>query len=193
MANIAEEPAFVPMWPNHDVALVVESYDYIPLDSSRCASAHFPSVFSLVSAPEFHCWEHVKLYLFNGVHAFLSYHGFLRAVEFFPDLPNDLLTRAHELICDEVVPAIVKTHPCARPDELERFGNELLTRFTNPYFNDRIERGIRGVAEKLSPNERLVGGCNFIRDAGLTPTEYASTIDAGREILAKQSDNMQKE
>ena len=184
LTRVVDEPHFSPLWPGYDQALVVEAYDYIPLDSSLCQAGPFSSAFSLVSPEEFRCWEHIKFYLFNGLHAFISYHAFLRGVEFFSDVPQDLLTRAQHLITDEIVPALAKRHRCSKQDELERYGQELIARFVNPYFNDRIARGVRGVEEKLSPNERLHSGCRFIQEAGLVPREYASTIEAGKGILA---------
>jgi mannitol-1-phosphate 5-dehydrogenase len=176
-----DETSYEPMWPGGE-ALVAESYDYLPLDAGLCSLGPFSPVFSMVSHADFSCWEDIKLYLHNGVHAFISYHAFLEGVRFFQDTPVPIRERARQVVLQEVVPAIVQTHPAADGEKVRQYGLELLERFFNPYFNDSIERGIRGIEEKLAPDERLVGGCAYIKRAGIEPTLYATTIDAGRKI-----------
>jgi mannitol-1-phosphate/altronate dehydrogenase len=140
----------------------------------------------MVCHADFSCWEDIKLFLHNGVHAFISYHAFLEGVRFFKDTPAAIRERARQVVLQEVVPAIVQTHPSADGEKVQQYGLELLERFFNPYFNDSIERGIRGIEEKLAPDERLVGGCAYIKRARIEPTLYASTIDAGRKIQRLQ-------
>jgi mannitol-1-phosphate 5-dehydrogenase len=180
-----EETSYEPMYEGGD-ALVTEAYDYLPLDADLCSPGPFSPVFSMVSPADFSCWEDMKLYLHNGVHAFISYQAFLEGVRFFQDTPAAIRERARQVVLQEVVPAIVKTHPSADGEKVQQYGLELLERFFNPFFNDSIERGIRGIEEKLAPDERLVGGCAYIKRAGIEPTIYATTIDAGRKIQTLQ-------
>ena len=67
-----------------------------------------------------------------------------------------------------------------------QYGLELLARFTNPFFDDSVERGARGVEAKLAPGERIVGGCEYIKRTGIEPRGYAGTIRAGMDILARR-------
>ncbi len=180
-----EETSYEPMWTGGE-ALVTEAYDCLPLDADLCSPGPFSPVFSMVSHADFSCWEDIKLYLHNGVHAFISYHAFLEGVRFFQDTPVAIRERARQVVLREVVPAIVQTHPAADRETVRQYGLELLERFFNPHFNDSIERGIRGIEEKLAPDERLVSGCAYIKRAGIEPTLYATTIDAGRKIQRLQ-------
>ena len=180
-----EQTSYERMWTDGEY-LVIEDYDYLPLDVDLCASGPFSPVFSIVSHADFRCWEDIKLYLHNGVHAFISYHAFLEGVRFFKDTPVSIRERAREVVLREVVPAIVKTHSSADREKVQQYGLELLERFFNPYFNDSIERGIRGIEEKLLPEERLVSGCEYIKRARIEPTLYATTLEAGREIQGRQ-------
>ncbi len=180
-----EETSYEPMWTRGE-SLVTEDYDYLPLDADLCSPGPFSPVFSMVSHADFLCWEDIKLYLHNGVHAFISYHAFLEGVRFFKDTPVPIRERARKVVLQEVVPAIVQTHPSADRKKVQQYGLELLERFFNPYFNDSIERGIRGIEEKLAPDERLVSGCAYIKRARIEPTLYATTIDAGRKIQCLQ-------
>jgi mannitol-1-phosphate/altronate dehydrogenase len=142
-------------------------------------------MFSLVSHAEFLLWEDIKLYMHNGIHAFVSYHAFLEDAELFTDTSHRIRHAARQVILEELVPAIVRTHPYARQEEIEEYGLGLLERFFNPFFGDTIERGVRGVADKLTPDERLVGGCEYIKRAGIEPRGYARTIQAAEEILTR--------
>jgi mannitol-1-phosphate/altronate dehydrogenase len=176
-----------PLWPGHEEALVVEDYEFWPLDAGICEGGPFSQAFSLVPPEEFLLWEDIKLYMHNGMHAFVAYQAFLEGARSFAEVPNTLREAARETMLAEVVPAILRTHACARPAELEEYGLALLARFFNPYFADSIERGIRGVKDKLAPDERLLGGCEYIRRAGISPVGYARTIAAAQAILARQA------
>ncbi len=180
-----QERAYEPLRPGNDRALVVEEYSFLPLSADLCGSGPFGPMFSLVSHAEFLLWEDIKLYMHNGTHAFVSYHAFLEGAELLTDTPHRIRREARQVILEEIVPAIVRTHACAREEEIEGYGLGLLERFFNPNFGDTIERGVRGVADKLAPDERLVGGCQYIRRAGIEPRGYAKTIQAAKEILAK--------
>jgi mannitol-1-phosphate/altronate dehydrogenase len=143
-------------------------------------------MFSVIPNAKFLLWEDIKLYMHNGMHAFVSYHAFLEGAELFTETPQPIRSEARQVMLEEVVPAIVRTHTCAQQEEIEAYGLGLLQRFFNPFFGDTIERGIRSVGDKLAPDERLVGGCAYIERAGIEPRGYAKTIEAAKEILARQ-------
>jgi mannitol-1-phosphate/altronate dehydrogenase len=176
-----------PMWPGYGEALVVEDYGFWPLDVRICEGGPFSAAFSLIPPEEFLLWEDIKLYMHNGMHAFVAYPAFLEGTRSFAEVSDALREAARETMLTEVVPAILRTHPCARQAELEDYGLALLARFFNPFFADTIERGIRGVRDKLAPDERLFSGCEYIRRAGISPDRYARTIAAAQAILARQS------
>ena len=183
-----EESGFDALWPGHGSSLVAEEYAFLPLDAGQCGEGGpFSQTFSLVSHEEFTLREDMKFYLHNGMHAFVSYRAFLLGIRRFPDVPSSIRREARETMLTEVIPAIAATHPAARREEIERYGMEVLARIFNPFFNDSIERGVRGVEEKLSSAERLVGGCEYIRRADIEPRGYAGTIAAAREILSRSS------
>jgi mannitol-1-phosphate/altronate dehydrogenase len=182
----AQEGAYQPLWTGSDRALIVESYSFLPLSADLCRSGPFGPMFSVIPHAEFLLWDDIKLYMHNGMHAFVSYHAFLEGAELFTDTPLWIRTEARQVMLEEVVPAIVRNHACAREEEIEEYGLSLLGRFFNPFLGDTIERGVRGVAAKLAPHERLMGGCEYIKRAGIEPRGYAKTIEAAKEILARQ-------
>jgi hypothetical protein len=178
--------SYHPMWPDHGEALVVEDYAFWPLDAGISEGGPFSPAFSLVSPEEFRLWEDIKLYMHNGMHAFVAYPAFLEGPRSFAEVSDALREAARETMLTEVVPAILRTHACARQAELEGYGLTLLARFFNPFFADSIARGIRGVRDKLAPEERLFSGCEYIRRAGICPDRYARTIAAAQAVLAQQ-------
>ena len=182
------EAGFAPLWPGSGNSLIVEEYGFFPLDAGQCGTAgSFSPSFTLLPHEGFAVWKDVKFYLHNGMHAFISYHAFLEGVARFPEVPPALREKARNVMFSEVIPAIAATHPAARREEIERYALGLLDRFFSPSFNDSIERGIRGIEEKLLPSERLLGGCAFIQRAGIEPRGYGSTIAAARTILSKRA------
>jgi mannitol-1-phosphate/altronate dehydrogenase len=187
MCRFAERKGteYQPLFPGAQETLVVEEYSLLPIDKNAAQGGPFTDRFHQVSNAEFLCWEDIKLYLHNGMHAFVSYHAFLEGAWLFVDTPQWLRDLAGQVAQGEVVPAIVQHHPQSDAKQISAYAHELLARFFNPYFKDSIARGVRGVAEKLAPGERLRGGVEYIRQAGIEPKGYAKVIDAAQEILRR--------
>ena len=143
-AGEGERERYESMWPGESLWLAVEQYSHLPLDGSLCGDGPFNEAFSLMSAEQFRMWQDIKLFLHNGMHAFISYHAYLDGVRFFPEVPLPLCRRAHWVAMSEIVPALAHRHACARLDDLQRFTDALFDRLLNPSFHDSIERGIRG-------------------------------------------------
>jgi mannitol-1-phosphate 5-dehydrogenase len=184
----ARDTGFTPLSSGIATTLIVEEYGYLPLDADQCGTGGlFSKAFTLLAHEQFAVWKDIKFYLHNGMHAFVSYHAFLEGVARFPDVPPRIRSRASAVMFSEVIPAIVATHPVAQRAEIERYARGLLDRFFNASFDDSIERGVRGIEEKLQPAERLLGGCDYIRRAGIEPRGYESTITAARMILARRA------
>jgi mannitol-1-phosphate 5-dehydrogenase len=181
--DVPDPDGYVPLWPGCAESLVAEDYAFWPLDAGICQGGPFSQAFSLVPPEEFLLWEDVKLYMHNGMHAFVAYQAFLEGARSFTEVSEPLREAARETILAELAPAIVRTHLCARQAELEDYGLGLLARFFNPFFADSIARGIRGVKDKLAPEERLISGCEYIRRAGISPDRYSRTIAAAEAIL----------
>jgi len=177
------ETGYAPLWPGAPQHLIAEAYAAIPLDRTLCQHGPFSAAFTLVESADFRMWKDIKLFMHNGMHAFMSYHAFLEGTKFLPDISSRIREAARRVMLQEVVPAILHHHPRALQPAVERYGLELLERFVDPCFHDSIERGVRGVEEKLAPGERLLAGQDFISQAGIQPRGYSSTIDAAREIV----------
>ncbi len=179
----SHEKQYLPMNGANSPGLVVESYSYIPLESNLCATGPFSSSFTFVNGEEFLCWEDIKVYMHNGMHAYATYHSYLENIQSMKDAPVRIRENAQKVMLEEVVPAVAFNHPAFDRDFLYEYGFNLIQRFFNPYFNECVERGVRDVRGKLTPGERLLGGCEYIRKSGIEPVGYSSTIKAAHKIL----------
>ncbi len=187
MCRFAEagEAAGAPLLPGAGERLMVESYGLIPLDRGLCAAGPFSPAFQLVETEEFRLWEDIKLFLHNGLHIFIACHAFLEGARRFPEASAALRAEARRVMLDEIVPAILSHHPSAERSGIERYGLDLLERILSPFFADSIERGVRGLEEKLAPGERLLGGRDYVREAGIEPRGFSAAIEAARRISGR--------
>ena len=191
MCRVAEdgETRYAPLWPGSQLRLVVESFAEIPLYGEPCRGGPFSRVFRMLGAADFALEEDMKLFLHNGLHAFVSYHAFLQGAHRFTQVAPPLWEEARRVAEEELVPALLFHHPQAAREALSRRAADLLARFANPWFDDVIRRGVRGAAEKLAPGERLLGGVDYIREAGIEPRGYARTVEAAFRIAALQEES----
>lgn len=189
MCRFAEsgESGYLPFCGSYPDKLVVESYKFIPFNQKIFSSGHFSNVFTPVEPDIFNAWDDIKFYAHNGIHAFVAYHAFLERTRYFSDVNPKLKDKTTEMLFQEICPALHRAHPNFQYPDLEEYAVNLLKRIFNPYFHDSVDRGIRGVIEKLKPNERLISGLRFIYDHGFIPTQYASTIRAGYEIASSMN------
>jgi hypothetical protein len=102
-----DETKYEPLWPGHPGRLVVEDYALLPLDADLCGGGPFSDAFTLVTPAQFHCWEDIKRYLHNGMHAYVAYHACLQGVRRFPQTPEPIRAAAREVMLTEVIPALV--------------------------------------------------------------------------------------
>jgi mannitol-1-phosphate/altronate dehydrogenase len=176
---------YKPLWKNLPDRLVVEAYDYLPLNFAACSSEQFSPVFTLIEPDIFSTWEDIKFFAHNGTHAFIAYHAFLDGIKYFSDVDHKLKEKAEKMLFNEIIPALHRAHPDFPLRDLKDYGENLLERIYNPFFHDSIDRGIRGILEKLKPSERLVNGLRFIHHQGIKPVHFASAILAGYKIISK--------
>ncbi|HAX98186.1 MAG TPA: hypothetical protein DCY12_04675 [Candidatus Atribacteria bacterium] len=180
-----EENKYIPLWESFPDKLAVESYDYLPLNKAVCLPDQFSSAFTLVKPEIFAAWEDIKFFAHNGTHAFVAYHAYLDGIQFFSDANQKLGEKTSKMVFSEILPALHRAHSDFPYSDLKDYAKNLLKRLFNPFFHDSVERGIRGVSEKLKPNERLVSGLKFIHHQKIKPVHFASALLAGYKIASK--------
>jgi len=180
---------FQPVADNFNWAVIAEPWYGIPLRKSLVTQdkdgVFYGRAFQLKEDREFIALKRMKLLLHNGVHALLSYLGYLRGYSYFYELTKEkgLLSLAHKMINDEMIRALLSCYgEVLSEDEVKNYAICLLRRILCPIFRDSIKRGIRGSLEKLKPEERLISGARFIVSSGHLPEIYCMIIAAAIKI-----------
>jgi len=181
MDHVARQ--IVPLWTDFGRAVIVEPYYGIVVEARAVKGIDFPaSAVNAVPPKVFKAMDDQKTYIHNGGHGLLSYLGYLRGYRFFHQLRDDreIYGAAFRAAKEEVGVALVREHPSV----LTRYGMndmvaDIFRRMTCPYFNDNIERGVRGSLAKLGPDERFIGGARLCVRHGIEPEALCMGIAAG--------------
>lgn len=184
-----EKGIFQPVADNFNWAVIAEPWYGIPLRKSLVTQdkdgVFYGRAFQIKEDREFIALKRMKLLLHNGVHALLSYLGYLMGYSYFYELTEekDLLSLAHKMINDEIIKALLSCYgDVLSENEVKNYAICLLRRIFCPVFRDSIKRGIRGSLEKLKPEERLISGARFIISSGHLPQVYCMIIAAAIKI-----------
>jgi len=179
--DISGDKAIKPVHENANWAIVVEPFFGFPIKKSLIRGENFfSSPFQLKEDGTFNALEDIKFFAHNGCHAFLGYLGSLKGYRYFGELKadSDLMRLAYEMLFNEVGEALIKAHRTIDRKDYENYAIDLMRRLTCPSFNDSIDRATRKPLEKLSHDERLILGANFILSQGIQPKIYSLAIGA---------------
>jgi len=192
MCRLEEHPAplYVPAAPGIAWGIVAEEFYGMPLSNREYdATAFHSDAFQFVSEAEFHARDRVKLFAHNGLHCCLAVQGRLRGVQYFCDLAGtDAEAAARELLNKEIAPALWKEcGPHLDRAYLERYFAVLPGRLVSPTLRDSASRGVRGLVDKFSANERIIGGLNLLLRNGVKPDRFLSFIANALEVVRQDS------
>lgn len=182
-----------PLTPGYPAAILVEAFDAI-LVSGRpgllgAITPEAPGFPTFRAVADLEPFEFAKLYGHNATHALGAFLGVHLGLGVFADLVQvegalRLLAEAFEL---ESGAALVGRFAGAGPLFTEAgyraYANDLLTRMTNPYLHDSIERAARDPARKLGWDDRLVGTIRVCLGRGIEARRYALGAAAGLAVL----------
>jgi len=191
MCRIEEraEPDYVPVLPDVEWGVVGEAFYGMPLPRSRYDAEVFHSrAFDFVSDAEFHARDRIKLFAHNGLHFFIAAQGRLRDVERFSDMADDpeVTQAARELLDGEIAPALWRE--CGRHvgrEAFEDYMRRLPGRLFSRTLRDMVARGVRNIASKFAPNERILGGLKLLLDNGIAPRRFYDLIASGLEVARR--------
>jgi mannitol-1-phosphate 5-dehydrogenase len=124
-------------------------------------------------------FEEAKLYGHNATHALAAYLGFVRGVKWIADLCEvpGILPFLRAAFLDESGKALVRKHqgidPLFTDQGYREYAEDLLTRMTNPYLRDQVERVGRDPERKLAWDDRLIGTMRMAIRQGVQAHRYA--------------------
>jgi mannitol-1-phosphate 5-dehydrogenase len=125
-------------------------------------------------------FEEAKLFGHNAIHALLGYLAHRRGLAAMSDIRRnpDLLDLGRRAFLEEAGAALVAKHggtgdPLFTPEGWRAYAEDLLTRMTNPWLADRVERIIRDPRRKLAWGDRLFGTMRVALAQGVQPRTLA--------------------
>jgi mannitol-1-phosphate 5-dehydrogenase len=117
-----------------------------------------------------------KLFTVNTGHATAAYYGYTAGKKTIHDALSDENIRAkvHEAL-DETAALIVKKHGISK-EEQQSYVDTIVSRISNPYLEDVVERVGRAPLRKLSRKERFIGPASQLAELGMKHTALIGSI-----------------
>jgi mannitol-1-phosphate 5-dehydrogenase len=133
-------------------------------------------------------FEEAKLYGHNATHALGAYIGALIGVKRFADLVTfpGVMVFLRDAFIEESGKAMIRKNgdvdALFSAEGYAQYAGDLLSRMTNPFLLDTIERIGRDPVRKLGWNDRLIGTIRLVLSQGVEPLRYA--MGAAAAIVA---------
>ncbi|KAI9038470.1 mannitol-1-phosphate 5-dehydrogenase [Aspergillus affinis] len=125
-----------------------------------------------------------KLFTVNTGHATTAYYGYARGKKTIAESLNDNEIRdiVHKVL-DETASLIVAKHGIPEQEQKE-YVNKIVSRISNPYLEDQVERVGRAPVRKLSRKERFIGPASQLAERGM---QFENLLDAAQMALRFQN------
>ncbi|KAH8424548.1 mannitol-1-phosphate 5-dehydrogenase [Aspergillus melleus] len=125
-----------------------------------------------------------KLFTVNTGHATTAYYGYARGKKTIAEALSDEEIRdiVHKVL-DETASLIVAKHGISEQEQKE-YVNKIVSRISNPYLEDQVERVGRAPVRKLSRKERFIGPASQLAERGM---QYENLLDAAQMALRFQN------
>jgi len=189
MCRMEEHPGdeYAPVMPSLNWGVVAEDFYGIPVSTDDYRPEVFHSqAFEIVSPREFDAREHIKLCAHNGVHLFIAVMARAKGLQYFSEARQDaeIMADAGRLLQDEISPALWKEYGRHVDEAYYRaYMDRLLGRLVSPTLKDAVARGVRGLADKFAPNERVVSVLRLLRRNGVDPRVFRKLIVQGLKMV----------
>lgn len=142
-------------------------------------------------------FEEAKLYGHNATHALAAYLGNLSGARFISELRDipGAMAFLRQAFLDESGAALIKKYahidPLFTAAGYTAYADDLLTRMTNPFLRDSVERVGRDPARKLGWNDRLIGTMRLAHEQHVAPRRFALGAAAALAMLDQKHLNPQ--
>lgn len=179
-----------PLTPDLPRAVLVEAFNHILI--SPCPFPGHPRGIGVFEEkPDLLPFEEAKLFGHNAVHFALACLAQTRGHRTMADVRHDafLLDFGRELFT-EIGGALSRRHenlrdPLFTPAGFKTYGDDLLTRMTNPFLRDEVGRVCRDPLRKLAPGDRLAGAATTCLSQAVAPRSFGRALAAGLAHLAR--------
>jgi len=119
-----------------------------------------------------------KLFTVNTGHASAAYFGYGAGLEKISDAMADASVAARvRAVLEETKQLLVAKHGFVETEQ-EAYVQKILSRFTNPYLPDTVNRVGRAPLRKLGRHERFIGPAAELAERGITPIALLDAMSA---------------
>ncbi|MBT8163399.1 MULTISPECIES: mannitol-1-phosphate 5-dehydrogenase [Arthrobacter] len=119
-----------------------------------------------------------KLFTVNTGHASAAYFGYGAGLEKISDAMADASVAARvRAVLEETKKLLVAKHEFVEAEQ-EAYVQKILSRFTNPYLPDTVNRVGRAPLRKLGRHERFIGPAAELAERGVTPVALLDAMSA---------------
>ena len=167
---------------HHPLAVRVEAYDYLPVDSAAFKNA-IPDYKKIVPYTPFHYYLERKLYIHNMAHVTTAFLGKLLHLTYIDEAAGNIYIRKIVQGCMTESAMMLSRKYHIDFAQLQFHIDDLLFRFRNPYLKDTVERVTRDPVRKLGPTDRLVGSARSCEQQQIEPVYLSFAIALGLYFL----------
>ncbi|PWY76565.1 mannitol-1-phosphate 5-dehydrogenase [Aspergillus eucalypticola CBS 122712] len=183
-ANSAIDRIVPQQAPNSGLDVRIEKFYEWAVEKTPFGSVGHPDIPAIHWVDNLEPYIERKLFTVNTGHATTAYFGHFRGKKMIADALEDKEIRGlvHKVL-DETASLIVAKHDISEEEQKE-YVDKIVSRISNPYLEDNVERVGRAPLRKLSRKERFIGPASQLAERGM---KYDSLMDAVEMALRFQN------
>lgn len=176
-ANTAVDRIVPNQAPGQGLDVTVETFYEWVIDRTPFAGAA-PVIPGATFVDELGPYIERKLFTVNTGHASAAYFGYGAGLEKISDAMADASVAARvRAVLEETKQLLVAKHGFVEAEQ-EAYMQKILSRFTNPYLPDTVNRVGRAPLRKLGRHERFIGPAAELAERGITPVALLDAMSA---------------
>ncbi|OOF99731.1 hypothetical protein ASPCADRAFT_203512 [Aspergillus carbonarius ITEM 5010] len=170
--------------PNSGLNVRIEKFYEWAVEKTPFGSVGHPDIPAVHWVDNLEPYIERKLFTVNTGHATTAYYGHVRGKKMIADALEDQEIRGlvHKVL-DETASLIVSKHGIPEQEQ-KAYVDKIISRISNPYLEDNVDRVGRAPLRKLSLKERFIGPASQLAERG---QKYDALMDAVEMALRFQN------
>lgn len=173
------------------LAVWVEEYSRLAVDANT-SPRPLPALVGVEFVNNLDALLEQKLFTLNMAHAIVGYYGWLAGYQYVHEAVSDKhIRQLLEGAFGEVGNLLSERHSSITLEEQKKFGETVVSRFTNPHLKDVLTRVTIDPKRKLGAEDRLIKPAVLLDDLGYQPTYL--TAGAAAALSYNNSNDLESE
>lgn len=175
--------------PNAGLNIKIESFFEWVVDKTPFAEYGPPEISAIKWVDNLVPFIERKLFTVNTGHAAAAYYGYARGKKTIAEALDDKEIRkiVHECLA-ETSHLIVTKHGISKEEQRE-YVEKIISRISNPYLEDDVERVGRAPLRKLGRQERFLGPATYLAEKGDKYTALLGAIEMALGFVDVEGDD----